>query len=359
MQFKKLLLKLSLFTPLLFLLLLIDYAASTFIFLNKTEWTIAQSILSGNNVAFSFNYDDRMVQKFIINSSKSKKHTVVFGSSRSAKIDQSFFNNKTFFNNHVTGADMEGYMAMYQLYRDAKHVPSTIVIGLDPWIMDKHRESPKRWLSLQREFYRFCGNLSLLQEPATALWYYSVKLKNTFFIPHFQFSVKKIIQNMITGTKDGYFSTGDFEGFLPIVHTDGSVSESLKIRSLTAEEVALEINNHPNECPSGFNKSISQEKKILFTYFLDEVKKDNVKIIFFLPPFHPLTYRAVVDDPRCHFEIEAEAYFRQIAHDKGIEVVGSYDPAKYHLDNNAFYDSIHPKRSAVESVFKQEGIFGK
>ena len=164
-------------------------------------------------------------------------------------------------------------------------------------------------------------------------------------------------QNLIT--HDKYFETADFEGSLPIAHYDGSISESLKLRSKSAAEVESEIRNSRELCPAGLDRVASKEKEFLFVNFLQTLQNDGVKIIFWLAPFHPLSYDTIKNDPHCHLGIEAELFFRQTAQKNNIEVIGSYDPAKYNLTNNLFYDSIHPKRAAIQTIFKEEGLLIK
>ena len=354
---KKLLLKLSFFTPLVILLTILQHFNRTSVLFNKTEDNIAKSWLEQKNVAFSFDYDDRMAHKYHIQKEKTKEDIIVLGSSRSAKIDHTFFGKKSFFNNNVTGANLEDYIGIYQLYRSNNKIPNTVILGVDPWILNDQQKTTRRWLDLAKEFYTLTDEFPITGDRYFAIWYYTEKIKNYFFIPYFQFSIKKIAQNLIM--HDKYFETADFEGNLPIVHYDGSISESLKLRSKNAAEVESEIKNSRALCPAGLDGMASKEKEFLFVNFLQTLQNDGVKIIFWLAPFHPLSYGTVKNDPQCHLAIEAELFFRRIAQKNNIEVIGSYDPAKYNLTNNLFYDSIHPKRAAIRAIFEKDGLLIK
>ncbi len=352
---RKLLLKLALFLPLLLSLLIIQRLAYSSTLFNTAEAAISKAWLNEENVAFTFDYDDRVTHKYYIKNNNRKKDAVIFGSSRSAKINNSFFPKKSFFNHNVTGAELEDYMSIYQLYRAQKNTPATVVLGLDPWILDSKNGKPKRWLDLHKEFYELAGAFPFPRDPKIALWYLSERLKAPFSIPHLQYSIKKIAQNILLGRDHSkYYATSDSEGFLPIVHADGSIADSLKIRSKSSEQVALEIQALPSKCPTVLKNTLSKEKQFLFINFLKILKEDNVNIIFLLPPFHPLAYNEITSNPRCHLSIEAEAYFRDIAQENNIQILGSYNPNIYGLHDAYFYDSIHPKQAAWEIIFRKE-----
>lgn len=351
---KKLICKCLFFLPLIFVLGLIEYSAANFSPFNKVENAISRAMLNGKNVAFSPDFDDRMVQKLYIKAIQNKNDIAVIGSSRSMKIDAGLFKNKAFFNNSVTGADIEDYIGIYQIYRSRNLAPRAIILGLDPWIVDK-RGTSFRWLSLGKEFNQLTGSFPISGNPLVLFWYYGEKFQELYSLRYFQYSVMKILKNIVSSIY--IHITDQNEDFFPVIHKDGSVAESLKIRSKSANDVAEEINSLSSKCTANLlNGGLNKEKEYLFLNFLKILKNDKVSVIFWLAPIHPIMYSSMLTDPSCHWTIEAEIYFRKIAQDNNIKVIGSYNPNNYTLDGDDFFDSTHVKREAIEKIFKKDGI---
>lgn len=353
---KKLFTKLLFFLPLIVLVWLVEYSATALTVFNQVEKTIAAARLNGKNVAFSFDYDDRSMQRYVINTDKNKKDIVVLGSSRSAKIDKDFFSHQSFSNNNVTGAQLEDMLGMYQLYRANNSLPGTIILGLDPQLMEEP-DSSYRWIALSKEFGQVSSGFPASRDPKVVFTYWRKRLQKMVSVPYLQFCLQKISRNVFFNSDHpSYYVTDNAEDFLPVVHSDGSISESLKIRSKSPETVVAEIKNSSDDCSAKLFNNFSKEKEFLFLNFLQTLKNDKVKVVFWLAPFHPAAYGRIVGSASCQRILETETYFRKVARDNAISVVGSYNPDIYNLSGEYFYDNIHPKRAAIEVIFKKDGL---
>src|SRR3989338_6442097 len=112
---------------------------------------LAGILLKGNNISNLVNYDDRLLQKYLIEGLPEKKGIVLLGSSRVMQISSDFFPGHTFMNHGVAGASLEDDMAIYWLYRKQGLLPSTVIIGLDPWLLNKN-SGQLRFESILREY---------------------------------------------------------------------------------------------------------------------------------------------------------------------------------------------------------------
>ena len=136
-------------TPLMILLVVINYFIDPAkIYDSKYEKKISNILINGNFVTNINNYDERILQKEIINSMRNPKEVLVFGSSRTMLINSSFFPNKTFFNNSVSGASYEDFIAIFQIYKENNLLPKKIIIGIDPWLLNKNNRQI-RWKSIE------------------------------------------------------------------------------------------------------------------------------------------------------------------------------------------------------------------
>src|SRR5690606_22220124 len=104
------------------------------------------AILVGNNVTNIENYDERTLQRNIINNHHICPQVLVLGSSRTMLINSREFIGKTFFNNSVSGASIEDIVAIYQMYDNRKCYPGKIILALDPWILNVNN-GQNRWKS--------------------------------------------------------------------------------------------------------------------------------------------------------------------------------------------------------------------
>jgi hypothetical protein len=87
-----------------------------------------------------------------------------------------------------------------------------------------------------------------------------------------------------------------------------------------------------------------------FEAFFTLVKKDGVRILFVMAPYHTIAYEKPVDNSKYRIIVEAERYVKEFASRNGIEAFGSYNPENLGLDESYFLDGMHPKKAAIEKV---------
>jgi len=98
--------------------------------------------------------------------------------------------------------------------------------------------------------------------------------------------------------------------------------------------------------------TISPHYSKLLTAFIDYLQHKNIEVIFFISPYHPLVYNHFQNAKEYKIIIETEKFYTQLAKDKNIKIVGTYNPAKLGLSNSAFYDGPHCKYEALQSIWK-------
>src|ERR1041385_7536359 len=99
------------------------------------EYGIARQILAGQRVTNISHPNEEAFIKFIVDGSKSRRDVLVFGSSRSKLIRADVFRSGSFFNNSISGAGLIDYLAIYDMYRQHRLTPSTVILELSPWIL--------------------------------------------------------------------------------------------------------------------------------------------------------------------------------------------------------------------------------
>jgi hypothetical protein len=82
--------------------------------------------------------------------------------------------------------------------------------------------------------------------------------------------------------------------------------------------------------------------------FVDYLQRENVQVVFYLAPYHPEAWDLLKSQS---VYPGAEEYLRDLAFDKGIAVVGSYDPEESGATMEDFYDEAHSKERFAERAF--------
>jgi hypothetical protein len=90
-----------------------------------------------------------------------------------------------------------------------------------------------------------------------------------------------------------------------------------------------------------------------FEVFIQTLLSDDVRVILFLPPYHPITYSYLKRNPLYSVVFKAEAYFVACAKKYALEVFGSYDPHACACDESDFCDWHHPFDSSTPKIFNR------
>jgi len=118
------------------------------------EKVIATILLNGKNVTNISNYDERRLQKELIENLKKTPDIVILGSSRTMLINDEYFTEKFLLNNSVSGASIEDLISIYQIYKSKGMIPGKVIIGIDPWLFNENNNQ-SRWKTLEKEFNTF------------------------------------------------------------------------------------------------------------------------------------------------------------------------------------------------------------
>lgn len=321
--------------------------------LGKYENGIVSLMSEGNNVTNIQNYNERYLQKKLIETGHFKPQLLIIGSSRVMEIGSDFFKNKTVMNNGVSFAILEDDLAILNLYLKQGIKPDRIILGLDPWTLNDNNPE-NRWIYIYPVEYK-----DMLQrigdEQETKLTdYFRINpyYKEMFSFSYFQESIKSKIwsekkeQSEYTATK-----TKINKSYTK--YTDGSIRYDLKFRNKTAEELkSFVINNSESviEVPLKDFNEISKAKTKTLIKLVAFCKKNGIQIEFLLTPFHPYTYKLLLSKPKYSLLPMTEETYKKIAANSSIKLYGSFDPANLNLNDSLFYDDMHCKVSALRKI---------
>ena len=359
---KKLILRLCLFIPILLVIAAINFSVDPANLFSGDAYItgIAKIMLSGKNVANVENYDERLLQKKYIEGLQQAKDVIALGSSRSMQITASLFSGKTFFNNSVSGATLEDLIAIYQLYSDHGLQPSIVILGIDPWIFNESYNY-NLWRTLSNEYQTGINNLGLDVPDHLTSSLNSLELEKLFQIVSPSYFQGSIHQLLIHGwQRSSYYSTNVIESDVPIRTFDGSYSYPSEYRLASLDQVRQRVENVINQpIDTGFEHYIylDPQRILILRNFIDILKTEGVQVAIFLPPEHPIYYDYLVNSENHRIILKVQKLLINIGIEKGITVLGSYNPDDIPCQENEFYDFHHPKSSCIEKVFKNNNYF--
>lgn len=319
---------------------------------------MVSELSKGNIISISReDMDERILQEKRIKSIDDMPDTVVLGSSRVMMARWEF----DCYDAGVSGAVLEDYLGIVGLLEAENKMPERIVIGVDPWVFnDGCRES--RYKSIQN-YVDYELKLLANKDPGTppqtgsSLTSNIDKLKELVSLSYFQSSayswVKWIIRSITPGDDIVVINNDDYGSNAKILPNGIRIPQ--RSRFLTADECSKkakrEIASNDVYLVSGF-ESLSEEKTEIFTSLIDNLLEKGISVEFYLPAWFPDYYDVFMSNDTYSGVIEAEAFLRSLAAEKGIAVHGSYDPSVTGITESDFLDDLHLLPDVVVKQFQ-------
>lgn len=352
----KLSLKLSRFLPIvIFYFLVIYFGDAANQFSREYEEAAVSYILDGYNLENIGNYNERIFQKIYVDVNQTNMQTIIIGSSRSMQIGSEIIYDERFFNHSVSGATLEDYLAIINMY-DSKELPNRVIIGVDPWIFNVNN-SQERWQSINSDYSEISSKLNLNNNSFN---YLNFNFTNLFSINYFQNSLDKLVNDYDNSSdKVEFIPTTKEDSFNSIKYVDGSLKYPKDILEITEQQLDEYINQYISGDIYSMKRyeSMNQYYMSAFEVLLDYLSSNNVEIVIFLPPYELRVYEFMASNDEYKIIIDIENYLIELAQSKEIRLIGSYNPYKIITDNNfenKFYDAMHPTREYVIEIFSSE-----
>lgn len=324
------------------------------IFRNVLVETCGEWLLKGHDVSITQNYDERLLQKYLIEYGTKNYDILVLGSSRTMDIGSNLFEQRSIQNYSVSGASIEDDIALYFLYERLHGKPKEAIIGGDAWLFNLN-SGQGRWKSVAKEYEYGKRKLARKQEPIFRIesvdW---EKYAQLISWPYFNESINKAKKGKLSNSDGGYRLADDrsvLAGNAQIKCSDGSIIRSVELLKTDSEPKARQYISGDVYSLEGYDElDVGLEKQ--FKLFVAYLKSQGIDIVLYLPPYHPIVYSYLAQNDKYQNALEAETFFRKVATEYGIKVVGSYDPEQCELSSADFLDGMHMRREAVERILR-------
>lgn len=295
------------------------------------EAALAQD-LSGRKVVYATNMDERQFIKSRILVETLQPDTLIVGSSRMMQVGEHVFDRKP-LNLAVSGASLQDHVAITGLAFE-KFRPSLLLIGADPWLFNAE-SGQKRWRSIEAEYLAVLRLITAGGQAGASLIEDAELPKASGFHAFWRginFSHR-------------IFPTHDLPELRAKIRSDGSRVYDLAYASRTPEQIMRGIDGALGSAMKNhvFDADLRVVLENLVTHYRGETR-----VALVLSPYHPALYRMMEKDRRVFLEIEE--VFIDIGKKLGVEVVGSYDPARAGCTESDFYDGSHPKGACMAKI---------
>jgi len=327
------------------------------LFVRGYEKGIAEVLAQGKNVANVLDYDDRLVQRYLMERLVgSRIDWIAIGSSRSMQISSRIV-GADIYNLSVAGASIEDFVALTMLSEGIK--ARSIVYGIDPWVLNRNN-GQGRWKSLASEYAIGMAALagsdpSLAPQAIAAQRVYWVaqreRLSQLLNLQYTLASLKKLAGKDSPQGMD--FRSTDSEEPLKerlVLRADGSRIYGRDFAAQTTGQVyerAQKEANFPVYSMEEYSELDPAIKRMLEA--LLRRAAETRRVVVFLPPWHPHTY-GVIKDTRQSL-LMSEAWIRETCSRLNILVIGGNDPGRYFCTGDEFFDGMHPRPSCVGKIF--------
>lgn len=311
----------------------------------------AKALTSGKMIAGLKDYDERLLQELVIKNLEVKNDVIAIGSSKTMLLRKRFFldNKINFFNHSVSGASLEDYIAVVGAYEKIHgYLPSSIILGIDPWVFNKN-SGQKRWQTLSKYYdYEVNKIYNGKKEKSN-----NINITKWKQLVNYDYTISniKFFKTLFKNKGKAFYITETIEIDDRITEIDGSIHYPYKQRHPKYEEVkesAIKSANKPVYSLERYNFFNNTK---LFEDFIKYLQLNNVKIVFFLPPYNPFAYDRLIQNKDYKILTKVETYLKLFALKNNIEVKGSYNPYVYNLKNEDFFDGMHGNEGVVKNIF--------
>jgi len=296
------------------------------VFVNPYSLFIEQLVndLEQNNLTYHMNIPERRIVKKRIERTIKGLNNICIGSSTSMLIGKE--NGFNYINLGVSGFVMEDMSYLYELINHNDVKIDTLIIGLNPWILNKHHGD-----SRYRQF--------------------EDKISKTDI--RYLFSIRYLYDNVKINKYEIW--NGDTTQYIRF--SDGSIKYAFEYRNKRWEEKEFILNYVKGEIYH-LNNFIDIDPNYLmyFEKSINQFKEISNHTILLLIPYHLLIFDELLTKVPIIKSVENEIY--KIFKDKeDITIIGSFNPNLNRLEYSDFYDGMHLSESGTKKYIINLKIF--
>jgi hypothetical protein len=290
-----------------------------------------------------------------------RPRVVAFGSSRVMQLDTALLGLAPgeFYNAGVISATVEDYIGLWSLMKDLGKVPETAYFSIDGWVFNE-RLPQVAWLAYADEVARFLAGpagrggwmlarLSVLEYR----WYHAKELLSYSVLRQ----SAQDLRGMLRGESRSYHDepvilVPEAAALgLRAIRADGSLIYERSVQQHTVgkarEHAAFYL--HDNVHLTDFRWDAQRAGRLEALW--RDMRRAGVTVIAYLPPYHPLVWRALSGDSRTAAPLaQAREFLQRRAAEMGARFVDFSDPASVPCEEAEFYDGVHARPGCLAKM---------
>jgi hypothetical protein len=250
----------------------------------------------------------------------------------------------------VSGARLDDFLGLYDLYARADRRPKRVLLALDPWSLSGDGNAIL-WGAIASERAEMLDTLriphSTLRDRIRLELSALVRLGSP---EYFRLAVLSLRHHGVHGIH--YVVTDVAQNVEKTKAPDGSIVWS-PVSPDSADFMAREYVRRIRAHIASYDGRDEPSDGSLATLerFLLRLKHDGVSTDIVLSPFHPFVYAELVQQPGASIN-EVEREYRIVASRVGARVFGSYDPATVGMTGADFFDESHMRSASLARLVR-------
>jgi hypothetical protein len=319
------------------------------------EDQLSDTLLSNKNAVINTNFNDRILERDLVNKLKIKPKTIILGTSRIMELEKNFFCNDTIFNSAVTGGRLEDIVAIFGLYAKRGIYPKRVILNMEPTFFNLSTDPPL-WVDLSDEYVYMLNNLQL--KPEKPIWMVKTgwegdRYLNLLSFGYFRTSLHRFAHNLKDKNESVRIITSPSAYNTGITRlSDGSMTYGTSVRNETPQQVLeTAITTASKPLPGLTDYKPDDYEVKLFEKFIEYLQSKHIAVILTITPYHPVIYNEVATNNAYKLVLKNENYIRSFAASHHIFCLGSYNPERTHTTNSDFLDSFHLKTASLYRIF--------
>jgi len=289
------------------------------------------------------NVDDRLAKKAAI-MLRPRPRVVVFGSSRALGITSraTGVTSDQFLNAAVGGAAVEDYAALWRVLEQHGKVPEIALFSIDPWVFSR-TQPPPRWRSLAPEVAASLGQ-SVEGAPVPTVAE-EIRYRWDAFTELFSFNVLRASARDLRRLWRARARSAEAAAAMADEdygrHWPALSPAELRRRAI---EYGREGGGVPD--PHWDERRAAWLKRLWAA-----MRARGVRIVAYVPPYHPDALAAVREDPAHRAFLEAvDRFLVGVAGTLGVTFVDVADPATIPCAADEFWDGHHAKTACLDRL---------
>ncbi len=310
---------------------------------------MTKELHAGKSLVVASNYNERLFRKCVIATGSNDYDVVILGSSRIMTIGEDCLPNAgRLINLGVSGGVLEDDMALWHCYqKNMKDKPKMIIIGIDPWLLNRHNEEIRWQKHLTDDYVAAAHELGFSRK---------VKANNEGYA---QLVSKKYTQESWKKWRNKiqplevWTQAENSDEKRTLIYPDGSLEYGRSVYKADSDAAARKYIEGKVYHIENY-KVLDAEKQLEVSAFVKSLQGQDIQVAFFFPPYHPIVYNHLLQTEQYKCVFQAEEWFRNYARENSIKVIGSYNPVDMGLDGTTFFDGMHLKRLSLKEFIEKE-----